>query len=72
MKPKHLIILGIVLLIIAFIYMIIVANIPPPDATPHLFNDYNFHSSIAEWTARIALVALAAGIIWYIIIKTKV
>lgn len=69
MKPKHLIISGITLLIICFLYSIIVVNIPPQDMTPRLFNDYNFHASVSEWIGKTALIPLAAGVIWYFIQK---
>jgi hypothetical protein len=46
--PVVLIVLGVIILIIGFVYDVLFAGIPYPDPTPALAAAYDFHSRIAS------------------------
>lgn len=63
--------IGIVLVIIGFLYDLIYAGIPYQDPTDELLKNYNFHKSISDTVINIGSIFIIIGIIGAIIIKYK-
>ena len=60
---KHIVIAGILIMIIGFLYDALFAGIPPQDAPPLLMDDYNQQIKISEWIMKSGLLIFTIGII---------
>jgi len=73
--PLTLITLGILIILLGFVYDVLYAGIPYQDPTPALQASYNFHSRIAAiilWSGLgICMLGLMAGIIQKLTRKAK-
>ena len=65
--PFGLIILGIAVIFVGFVYDVLFAGIPYQDPTPAMTASYNFHAGVASiirWSG--VSVCLLGGVIWIV------
>ena len=71
MRKSFLIIFGIIIIIIGFIYDMFFAGIPPQDAPNNIKNNYMFHQDISEYIMLIGLGIILIGLLIHFINSIK-
>ncbi len=61
LRPKYVILIGVVIIIASYIYDLQFAGLPYPDPTPEMLSDWKFHKAVASYIGLVGLVVSALG-----------
>ncbi|WP_418792310.1 hypothetical protein [Phosphitispora sp. TUW77] len=67
----RIVISGIIIVIVGFLYDVAFAGIPYQNPTPELVIRYNFHSTIADYIYSLGLIAIVIGLALFLLIVAR-